>query len=274
MSYGVKWIIDNLGITRDAIIYYEENGLISQSQFRSSHGEREYREYDDDGIARLWWIKTLQSIGYTAKEIKALQDSEDENALKKTIPSKILALTAKKEKLEGCLALANAISFSGLVPMPTKLGNMKFDEFETKVKTEWSSIFSLGSDPEQFTEIQDKMNNKMMDFLANMSETTFMSILPITIYFKVLTALKRFDYRDEHIQSIVSLIYDACMQVEDFSDLPEEKRREAFARLYGSIVMDGEVFSQLDNEGIDREYVGKAILYFGGYELEERKSNE
>lgn len=75
MGYSVKWIVDNLGITRDMLRYYEKEKLIPRRE--SSNPTNNYREYSDEDIERIWGIKLLISIGFTAKEIYALMNDPD-----------------------------------------------------------------------------------------------------------------------------------------------------------------------------------------------------
>lgn len=75
MKYTVKWVEDNLGITRKALRDYEEKGLLSTDASRNPINN--YREYDYEDIDRIWSIKILRGIGYSIKEIRALMDDSD-----------------------------------------------------------------------------------------------------------------------------------------------------------------------------------------------------
>mgnify|MGYP003299587528 CR=1 FL=1 len=63
MGYKVKWVEDNLGITRKALRVFESAGLMPKNE-----GSK-YRDYTEDDIDRLWTIRVLQGMGYTLKEI-------------------------------------------------------------------------------------------------------------------------------------------------------------------------------------------------------------
>lgn len=63
MGYKVKWVEDNLGVTRKALRGFEEAGLMLKNQ------GRQYRDYDEDDIDRIWTIRVLQGMGYKLKEI-------------------------------------------------------------------------------------------------------------------------------------------------------------------------------------------------------------
>lgn len=70
MKYTVKWLEDNLGITRKTLRNYETKGLISAESSRNPINN--YREYDDEDIDRIWSIKILQGVGYSLSEIREL----------------------------------------------------------------------------------------------------------------------------------------------------------------------------------------------------------
>ena len=63
MGYKVKWVEDNLGVTRKALRGFEEAGLMPKNI------GRQYRDYDEDDIDRIWTIRVLQGMGYKLKEI-------------------------------------------------------------------------------------------------------------------------------------------------------------------------------------------------------------
>ena len=48
MGYSVKWVADNLGITRDMLRYYEKEKLLPANE------NRHYRNYSDEDIERIW----------------------------------------------------------------------------------------------------------------------------------------------------------------------------------------------------------------------------
>lgn len=73
MGYSVKWVTENLGITRDMLRYYEKEKLLSVNESRNQTNK--YRDYSDEDIERIWGIKLLIGIGFTAKEIYALMNN-------------------------------------------------------------------------------------------------------------------------------------------------------------------------------------------------------
>ena len=75
MGYSVKGVLENLGITRDMLRYYEKEKLLSTNESRNPTNQ--YRDYSDEDIERIWGIKLLIGIGFTAKEIYALMNAPD-----------------------------------------------------------------------------------------------------------------------------------------------------------------------------------------------------
>jgi len=54
------------GLTRDAIRFYEKQGLIKVA--RTERRVNNYKEYSDDTLRRLLLVKKIKSYGFTLKE--------------------------------------------------------------------------------------------------------------------------------------------------------------------------------------------------------------
>lgn len=72
MSYSIKDLREKTGLTRDAILYYENFGLIEPDE-RAQSG---YRRYNADKIGRLLFIKNMKKYGFTLNEIKNFLEEE------------------------------------------------------------------------------------------------------------------------------------------------------------------------------------------------------
>src|SRR3989442_5908961 len=66
--YRIGEIAKELGLTPQAIRYYEQEGLISKPQ-RTASG---YRIYSEEARARLLFLKRAQQFGFRLEEIKSL----------------------------------------------------------------------------------------------------------------------------------------------------------------------------------------------------------
>ena len=65
MFMRIGELADVVGITTEAIRYYERVGLLP-APTRTSSG---YRDYDDPAVERLRFIRTAQTVGFTLGEI-------------------------------------------------------------------------------------------------------------------------------------------------------------------------------------------------------------
>lgn len=101
MGYKVKWIEDNLGISRKALRIFEEKGLMP----KNNGG---YRDYSDEDVDRIWTIRVLQGMGYTLTEIKKISNDEEFD-FDSSIQIKVKELEEKKEKINRHLGYAKTI---------------------------------------------------------------------------------------------------------------------------------------------------------------------
>lgn len=132
MSYQVKWVEENLGITRKALRGYEEKGLMPKNR------DGRYRSYNDNEIRRLWTIRSLQAMGFSLKEI-ATFISDDTQDWKSILKKKIQELENQVQEIKDCIAYAKAVRLYEVFPeIPAEMGSIRFDEFYEKILTEWN----------------------------------------------------------------------------------------------------------------------------------------
>ena len=72
MGYQVKWLEENLGITRDMIRNYEKMELIPRNNGGAKSGKARYRDYTWEQVEALWLIRANQAFGFTLREIKEM----------------------------------------------------------------------------------------------------------------------------------------------------------------------------------------------------------
>jgi len=106
----VKWVEDNLGISRKALRGFEEVGLMPKNT-----GHR-YRDYDEDDIDRIWKIRVFQGMGFTLKEIVSMVNDE-KFSFDDLIVQKIEELEKEKQKVEMHLGYAKTIKLTGRFPL-------------------------------------------------------------------------------------------------------------------------------------------------------------
>jgi len=74
MRIGV--LAERTGVTTKTVRYYESIGLVAEPQ-RTPSG---YREYDDDAVERLRFIRDAQSSGLSLSEIQSVLELKDAGA--------------------------------------------------------------------------------------------------------------------------------------------------------------------------------------------------
>ncbi|WP_395681207.1 heavy metal-responsive transcriptional regulator [Dokdonella sp.] len=67
-NFTIGQVARRAGVGIDTVRYYERNRLLPQAQRRLSG----YREYGDDDVARLRFIRRAKDLGFTLAEIREL----------------------------------------------------------------------------------------------------------------------------------------------------------------------------------------------------------
>ncbi len=62
------------GVSKDTLRFYEKAGLLNSTNKR---GENNYRNYDDEAVLRLEFIKHGKALGFTLGEIRKAMDEWD-----------------------------------------------------------------------------------------------------------------------------------------------------------------------------------------------------
>ena len=132
MGYKVKWVEDNLGVSRKALRGFEEVGLMPKNK-----GHR-YRDFDEDDIDRIWKIRVFQGMGFTLKEIVSMENGGNFD-FDYLIAQKIEELEKEKNRVEKQLGYAKTIKLYGRFPLrPPHMGEMKFEEFQQNAMERWN----------------------------------------------------------------------------------------------------------------------------------------
>ena len=89
------------GVNIETIRYYEQRGLIPEPP-RTTSG---YRQYTEDYVERIRFIKRAQELGFTLKEIKELlslrvDPETDRDEVKQRAATKIVTIEEKISDLE------------------------------------------------------------------------------------------------------------------------------------------------------------------------------
>lgn len=268
MGYKVKWVEDNLGVSRKALRNFEKLGLMP------ANGGG-YRDYSDEDIERIWKIRLLQGMGYSLKEIIDLEGS-DAFEFEISLEKKIKELESRKANIERHLGYAQAIKLTGRFPaIPKDMGSVTFEEFYEKSLNEWNvsatpelkaskEIVDLLNRPED--EWQDNDISFLLEFftsyknqLLNMDALFVEKIIPTEI-------LKRKERgpADDEVQLLVKILYES--RICNFPDYANLTRNQ-FVRFEASSYVFGDV-SQIHKQEYGKEgclFIADAIAVFGGF---------
>ncbi len=86
-------------VSVETVRYYERRGLVDRPVRRGS----EYREYSEDDVARLWFIRRAKALGFTLAEIRELLPVSDHacaDAMLAAARSKLAQVEADRAELE------------------------------------------------------------------------------------------------------------------------------------------------------------------------------
>lgn len=267
MGYKVKWVEENLGVSRKALRNFEKHGLMPANEGGA------YRDYSDEDIERIWAIRLFQGMGYTLKELVKLSESDDFD-FDATLEKKIQELENEKAKIERHLGYAQHIKLTGRFPSrPKNMGTITFEEFQEKSLNQWN----VNSDPEakKYQEIADLILNtpedelkdtdigRLFEFLIELQEQ--MSDMDSLFIEKVIPneIIKRIENgpEDEEVQLLVKMMYENRI-----SSIPDMAKSQ-FVRFESSSYISGDIARMHEKEyGKDGcRFIADAIAVFGGY---------
>jgi MerR family transcriptional regulator, copper efflux regulator len=112
ISVKIQELAERTGLTPYAIRFYEKQGLLDGRHVRREGNN--YRNYSDEAIERLKFVKKLQSIGCSIAELKEILHDRDtnrraNNQVIEWIRSKIDEVERRKEECDQILATLNGM---------------------------------------------------------------------------------------------------------------------------------------------------------------------
>lgn len=270
MGYQVKWVEDNLGVSRKALRNFEKLGLMPPNEGGG------YRNYSDEDIDRIWMIRLFQGMGYSLKELVSLAENEDFD-FDTSLEKKIQELEVEKANIERHLGYAQNIKLTGRFPSrPKNMGSVTFGEFYEKSLNEWN----VNADPEakKYKELADLILNtpedelqdtdigRVFEFLQGLQEKisnidSFMmeKVIPLEI-------LKRKENgpADVEIQLLVKMLYEN--RISSFQEMGNMTKKQ-FVRFESSSYISGDVARMKEREYGKESclFIADAIAVFGGY---------
>lgn len=101
MSLTTGQVADEAGVKKDTVLYYEREGLIEEPP-RAGNG---YRQFPNDVVRTIQFIREAQSLGFTLEEIRSLLsiregDSENCDDVRRLARDKQQSIQEKIEKLQ------------------------------------------------------------------------------------------------------------------------------------------------------------------------------
>lgn len=271
MKYRLKWIKENLGITRSAIRYYEEKGLLPRNTYKQD------REYSEDEVEGLWAIQILKGMGYSIDDIIAMRDNPDFD-FQESLGEKIREMEQEVKEKERHINYAKTIKLLGRFPSrPKEMGSVTAKEFcersvkkwnvqedpETKRYQEIAELVLRGTDEE----LQESEYGKLFSLLNEVSLPELFQESNQVIGTFLYQVVKKRELGSSHVevQLLIKMIYEEVSRLIETET--EKPTPQQFARYYGTSFIAGDI--KLINEmtygkeGCD--FIADAIAVFGGY---------
>ncbi|MBE6747064.1 MAG: MerR family transcriptional regulator [Ruminococcaceae bacterium] len=277
MGYSVKWVKENLGVTRDMLRYYEKEKLLPRYEYFGRGNN--YRYYNDEEIHRIWGIKVLIGIGFTAKEIFALMNDplfDFDTAIAK----KVKQLEHEHDQNVIHLEFAKTIKLTGKIPTVTQVGSTKFDEFLEYVQKNWNYYDDPRMTP--FMKTADILINKPsrewspndVEYFYSVFDENFdktMTFYTLHGYFTVLVDMQDLDYSSNTVQRIVKIIHNYIIDHNTEPELDGNITPLFIAKYYAPFFLYGDV-ARVHRANYGEEgclFIAKALAYYGGLNLDE-----
>ena len=276
MGYSVKWVVEHLGITRDMLRYYEKEKLLPIGETRNPSNK--YRDYNEEDIERIWGIKLLIGIGFTAKEIRAF--GEDQNfSFYEAISDKVKQLEKKHNEVLTYLQFAKTIKITGRIPNTTQIGNMHFNDFIEYSRQNWNAfndpegkkmmalIDTLTEKPN--TEWDDSDIQRLIDFYGDIDPEQMMYIQTVAGYYRVIVDMMPLGHSSDAVQGVVKCLYNFIRKG------IETQYQDKFTPLYfadhtiSAFIESG--FAEMNEKNYGKDgcmFISQALAHFGGYEIE------
>lgn len=267
----MKWVEDNLGISRKALRGFEEVGLMPKNT-----GHR-YRDYDEDDIDRIWKIRVFQGMGFTLKEIVSMVNDE-KFSFDDLIVQKIEELEKEKQKVEMHLGYAKTIKLTGRFPLrPRKMGEMKFEKFQQDALERWNIndnlqeveyaklVDTILSKPTEEWEKSDL--GRMISVLVMIKTMDTDLLIAEHVLPKAICKRKALGVNHPDIQLMVKLIYENENALYQSQNIEGKMSIKQFSRFYSSSFLVGDIAKIKTSEYTeeDCEFIAEAVSVFGGY---------
>lgn len=277
MKYAVKWVEDNLGITRKALRYYESKGLMPTDESRNP--ENNYREYNDDDIERIWSIKILQGIGYSVNEIRELIENPDADFYS-SISEKVEELERKRDEIIQYIEFAKSIKLTGRVPTTKQVGSIRYEDFIKYAHKNWNFYDGPKAAPlldtleevlhpaeQEWSDTAVEKLKGLAEILSDYQETQ--RTCTINAYYRIIADMYHLDYRSDTVQTVVQLLYSFLSEQDAVKEIGNKFNPHFFAKYTAPFFLEGSDISRMNEVNYGKEgcrFIAETIAYFGGFE--------
>ena len=274
MGYSVKWVADNLGITRDMIRHYENANLIPKNQ------KGKYRDFNDEDIERLWGIKLLIEIGFSTKEIEALI-MEVNIDFDVAIANKVKELEREVTKKTLYLEFAKTIMLTGRIPTVKEMGSLKINDFLAYARKNWNiyadskiapfvkAIESLATKDIDEWSLNDGEN--ILTMLENIDIEEIKRTITVNTYLQLISDMQDFGFENVAVQRVVRLLLEYL--IKHYMNLADDVQAVSilFAKHFASNFLYGNLAKVYENNYGKNGclFIAKAIAFYAGSSIED-----
>lgn len=274
MAHSIKWLTDNLGITRDMIRHYENEKLLTKNP------KGKTRDYNDEEVERIWCIKLLIGIGFTTKEIYSMMHEPDFDFYL-LLTDKVADLERKQKDATISLQVAKSIKFLGKVPTVSELGSVRFEDFLAHVRKNWNFYDDpkavpylqiaetfLENDPIEWSTEQI---DRIIDLLGQTDLSDMLHTCKLSTYYQLIVEMKQHGYMDEVVQRVVQLLHEYLIKHNEDPKLDGKITPQFLAKYMAPIFVEGDI-AAMNERNYGKEgcmFIAQAIAYYGGYEIGE-----
>lgn len=277
MGYSVKWVVDNLGITRDMLRYYEKEKLLPIDETRNPSNK--YRDYSEEDIGRIWDIKLLIGIGFSAKEIFALMN-DTQYDFKTAISAKVDDLERKHDKNVLYLEFVKSIKMLGRIPTTSKIGSIRFDDFLQYAHDNWNFYDDPRMAP--FMKMSDALMRRppqewspdeverIYQFVLNSGADEMIHTYTLYGYYQVIADMRELEYSSDTVQRVVRLLHEYLVRHNTEPELDGKITPQFVAKYTAPVFLDGDVAIQ-NKQLYGKDgciFIASALAYYGGYDLD------
>lgn len=131
---SVQDICKKAGVTRRTLQHYDDLNLLTPA----SRSEGGFRLYNADSLETLYEILLYKELGFHLKEIREILNGSEQDRIE-IISDKLVSLRKKRDHLDSLIGFAEALIFTGLMPVPfDETTDKSYKDFLSTTTHEWN----------------------------------------------------------------------------------------------------------------------------------------